>query len=339
MPQSITNEKELATYLTSKIHPFSKITILSGGHANFTFLIEDLAGNLTVIKHAEPYLKDQPSWDLPTSRMDSETRALKLLWDILPRGDTIRNEHLVIRTPEVYSYDSEAHVIHESYAGPRTLKAAYSEDANVDIKAWGREIGYWVAGLHVCTKNTDLGDVSWATGIYRHIYSGLAGVLEEYGLDMELGVRVNERYGSLLEKEGQNVCHGDFWCGNMILSEDGRVMTVGDWEMVRRGNGATDIGQFAAEAYLLDRFRGGRGLLNAFVRAYKEKIKIDRGFAVRVAIYCATHLIYWPRSIYWVDKDETIKLAKDAYAVLLMIEQEDWEGLRNSFVGSVFEDI
>lgn len=46
---------------------------------------------------------------------------------------------------------------------------------------------------------------------------------------------------------------------------------VVDWELVRRGCGATDVGQFAAESWLLDRFRGGRGLLKAFLEGYQEE--------------------------------------------------------------------
>ena len=339
MSISITTEEELASYLKGKSIAFKKITMLSGGNANFTFTVEDLEGNLTVMKHAEAYLKVQPSWHLGTSRMDSEARALETLASILPHSGITQEGDHVVRIPIIYSYDSDAHVIHESYAGPLTLKAAYSEVPDINVQAWGREIAHWVANLHLLTNSTELGDVSWATNIYRHMYNGLAGVLEKYGLDHELGVRINEKYGSLLAIEDQNVCHGDFWCGNMILSQDGKIMTIGDWEMVRRGNGATDIGQFSAEAYLLDRFRGGKDMLNPFLRAYKEKVKIDRDFAIRVAVHCATHLIYWPSSVHWVEKDETIKLAKEACDVLVMVEKQDWQGLRNTFIGEVFVDV
>jgi hypothetical protein len=38
--------------------------------------------------------------------------------------------------------------------------------------------------------------------------------------------------------------------------------------MTRRRTSATDVGQFTAEAFSLDRFCGGRGLLRAFLNAY-----------------------------------------------------------------------
>lgn len=47
-------------------------------------------------------------------------------------------------------------------------------------------------------------------------------------------------------------------------------MAVVDWEMVRRGCGATDAGQFAAEAWLLERFHGEKGLLGAFLGGNRD---------------------------------------------------------------------
>lgn len=46
--------------------------------------------------------------------------------------------------------------------------------------------------------------------------------------------------------------------------------------MVRRGCGATDVGQFAAEAWLLERFCGERGLLGAFSGGLSRRRKGGR---------------------------------------------------------------
>ena len=54
-------------------------------------------------------------------------------------------------------------------------------------------------------------------------------------------------------------------------------MAVVDWEMVRRGCGATDVGQFAAESWLLERFHGGRGLLGAFLGGYRYGGREEEG--------------------------------------------------------------
>ena len=69
----------------------------------------------------------------------------------------------------------------------------------------------------------------------------------------------------VLESTGDGEGEGE---GEGREEGEGTVLSVVDWEITRRGIGATDVAQFAAEAYLLDRFCGGKGLLGAFVEAY-----------------------------------------------------------------------
>ena len=82
--------------------------------------------------------------------------------------------------------------------------------------------------------------------------------------------------------------------------------------MCRRGNGATDVGQFAAEAYLLDAFCGKRRLRKAFLQGYCSKMlelgldsAQDRAFVERVVIHTGVHLSYWPAVMQWTDKEQT----------------------------------
>ena len=87
---------------------------------------------------------------------------------------------------------------------------------------------------------------------------------------------------------------------------DGKgVVTVVDWEMVRRGCGATDVGSFATEAWLLDRFRGKRGLLGGFLAGYKRGGKLEEAFVRRVVMHMGVHLAYWPSRVRWGDDAET----------------------------------
>ncbi|XPS79051.1 hypothetical protein M3J07_011056 [Ascochyta lentis] len=98
-----------------------------------------------------------------------------------------------------------------------------------------------------------------ALHLYRHSHDNLHMALSEFG--------------SLIVSDDECICHGDFWPGNVLIQpgsgKGGDVQsTVVDWELVRRGTSATDVGQFAAEASLRDRFKGGRGLLAAFLGCY-----------------------------------------------------------------------
>ena len=114
--------------------------------------------------------------------------------------------------------------------------------------------------------------------MYRFGYRRLEGALKEMGFDGALGAQINDKYGAMLLTDNECVCHGDCWSGNILVSEDQSTLTIIDWEMTRRGCGATDVGQFAAEAYLLDVFKGSRGLMESFLQAYKKNTATSKEF-------------------------------------------------------------
>lgn len=101
--------------------------------------------------------------------------------------------------------------------------------------------------------------------------------------------------------------------------------------MVRRGTGATDVGQFAAEAFLLDRFRGGRGLLPAFLNSYAAARKNDADGATtlskewlkRMVVHWAVHIAFWPSRVVWTDKEGTQQLVDLGVSVLKDILEDN----------------
>lgn len=254
--------------------------------------------------------------------MDFEAAALQTLAPQLPAND-------LVRTPEVHSYDAENHVLMLVDGGERTLKAAYG-DSGLDVRAYGKGLGRWVAGLHAATARTEIGDNRTGKAVYRFAYSGLAGVAKEYGIDPALSERVDREFGSLIQTDDHCVCHGDFWPGNVLVSETGGKLMVVDWEMVRRGCGGTDVGQFAAEAWLLDRFRGGRGLLGAFLAGYREAVEPSRQSLKRMAVHFGTHLAFWPTRVEWGSREETRGCVLLGQEVLKRAVDEDWEWLEES---------
>lgn len=146
---------------------------------------------------------------------------------------------------------------------------------------------------------------------------------------MELGAVVNNYFGHFLTIEKESVCHGDFWPGNVMLQSGSQtgspdVITVIDWEMVRVGNSATDVGQFAAEAFLLDRFYGGKGLHTSFIRAYFQSSAVKFGvkdwlynWMTRVVVHFAAHIAFWPsRSVHWANGEDTKALIDMAINIL-----------------------
>jgi len=173
-----------------------------------------------------------------------------------------------------------------------------------------------------------------------------------------------------VENGASAICHGDFWPGNVLLSTgtegstvryeslskgasgkvdelevsgiggvdstsiSARRLTVLDWEMSRRGHGATDVGQFAAEAWLLDTFRGGRGLLTAFLSAYAEEVghRMTLMFAKRAGVHMGVHLAYWPSMVVpaWADEAGTIGILEFGRDLAVNVEGRGVEWMRES---------
>ncbi|KAK0509468.1 hypothetical protein JMJ35_007862 [Cladonia borealis] len=320
----ITNTEQLVAYLDRKHTAFSPDSLqrLNGGVGNFVWRMISKSGESVIIKHAEPYVAASASrMPFPVDRMDFEHRMLSYLTEKPLVQET------PVFTPQCYEYDAENHALWLEYAGRRTFKEAYTDPA-LDIPQLGRELGKWLAIFHREASSLDIGNNKTAKAIYRYSYSNVATSLSKYGLDPAIGEQVDREYGSLLATDDGCICHGDFWPGNILVGS-GQKLSVVDWEMVRRGCGATDVGQFAAEAWLLDRFRGGRGLLPAFLNSYRETAKHKEGlssyetgrpmteFFRRVAIQLGTHLAFWPTRVSWGTEDETQDVVKQGFEVLV----------------------
>jgi len=333
-----TTTEELRHYLNSKSIPAADVESLSGGTANYVWRIATLLGRTSIIKHAEPFIASNPAFQFPQDRMDFEALALREI----PAALKTTTDNTVI-LPALFYYDAEAHVLNIADAGSRTLKEAYS-DEKIDVVALGSALGKWLAHLHSSTTKEDLRsqfDNQTAKSSYRHSYINLASALKSQGLDETLGEQINEKFGSLIATDDISICHGDFWPGNILLSDHDEMKevkcTVVDWEMVRNGNGATDIGQFAAEAWLLDRFRGGRGLLDAFLRGYIEEKKITREDAIRVAVQLGTHVSFWTTRVKWGTAEQTRDCVVYGSEVLSKLEEGDFAWLKTSAVGVLFD--
>lgn len=325
----ITNTEQLTAYvgnLGEAEIDSNSLRLLAGGSANFVWRAVEKSGKRIIIKHAESFVKAAPGLPFSVDRMDFEHRATTTLPPLLDSSS-------LVSIPEVYRYDSDSHVLMMEDGGNRTLKEAYVDSA-LDISAFGIALGRWLAGLHQRTKSAAIGNNQAAKSMYRFAYSRLAGALQKYDQDPSLAEQIDARYGSLLQTDDECVCHGDFWPGNVLISEQGRLSIV-DWEMVRRGCGATDMGQFAAEAHLLDRFRGGRGLRAAFLKGYGGMGELDRQFVERVAVHMGVHLAFWPTRVSWGTEQETKEVVEVGYELMkgAIGHDESW------LVGSLLDEL
>ncbi|KAF2637706.1 hypothetical protein P280DRAFT_530035 [Massarina eburnea CBS 473.64] len=347
-PPNLTTEEGLSAYLTTHSIPYSNITLLTGGTANYVYRVTSPSGQTNIYKHAAPYLHSNHSFAFDPVRMDYENHALAVVPPLLQQQLPESNVHAVAR----FHYDKQRRLLCLEDGGERELKKAYT-DGRLDIPKIGEQLGKWIAALHMSTTKTSLSlsnpqdlkaNNAIGVAIYRHAYSNLSTALANYGHDAEFGKRIDEVFGSRLATENECICNGDFWPGNVLVkfrdeTEKDVDLTVVDWEMTRRGTSATDVGQFAAEAFLLDRFRGGKGLLPAFLNEYvktreagvaKDGVVIGREWIRRMAIHWATHVAFWPMRVEWSDQEGTRKLVDVGVGVLKAVVDDDCESLRGS---------
>ena len=316
----IINTEQLKAYLGGLDNTeldLNTLQLLSGGSANFLWRLRDRSGKSIIVKHAEPYIKTAPRLSFPVDRMSFEHKAMSCLPLLLDPSS-------LVSVAKIYHHDSHKHMLMMEDGGPHTLKEAYA-DPTLEIPKFGEALGGWLALLHQRTQKTDIGDNQTAKSIYRFSYTHLAAALQRYGQDPSLAEQIDVQYGSLLQSDDDCVCHGDFWPGNVIINDQGKLKIV-DWEMVRRGCGATDVGQFAAEAHLLDRFRGGRGLRSAFLKGYRATGELNSRFLKRVAIHMGVHLAFWPTRVSWGTDEETKEMVEVGCGLMrdALGEDESW---------------
>lgn len=341
---SLTTTEGLEVYLASRGVKHTDIKLVSGGYTNFVYRVTLLDGKTSIYKHASSHSRTSTNFALDPVRMDYENRVLEILPPLISKEVPASRVHAV----EWYSYDSEAKLLCLADGGDSNLKDAYT-DPKLDVTQIGQDVGKWIATLHMCSTKTtfslsDAEDIKAnsviGVDLCRHSYANLHLALKNYGHRPELAEYINNTFGSQLamESDWECICHGDFWPGNVLIkfpdsSSTNYDITVVDWEITRRGISATDVGQFAAEAFLLDRFRGARGLLPAFLNAYagaRNKGDIGKEWVRRMCVHWGVHIAYWPTRVPWTNREGTQELVNIGAGVLQAAVDGDWDKLRKS---------
>ena len=278
--------------------------------------------------------------------------------------DASNIERTHVHTARFKSYDRDIKLLCTEDGGDRNLKDAYKDLSLAEVQEIGTELGKWLVKLHGTTplsyvsgddekRNNPVG-----VAIAGYTYQRLVGTVNSYCDNFETGrlsnealaehmkpydetrwradklsKRAGELVGNRMAKTRRSVCHGDFWPGNIMLRSNisskgsSHILTVLDWELTRIGNSATDIGQFAAEATILDLLNGNNyqsGLCAAFIRAYFKTSAVGIGssetiyaWMTQIAIHYAVHLIVWPSiAVHWAPKEDAPSFCVHGFTVL-----------------------
>ena len=350
------DKESLRQYLNANSISYVDIVALErGGVVNYIWRVTAPDGGTSIIKHASYHLRVNKAFLVPLDRMHYEVHALRTIPGLLPGDDT---DHLNIQPPVVLHYNAEKHTIQLSDGGSRNLAQSYRDPA-VDVQAIGSRLGVWLANLHAVTSSaavlpTVKAQFNNLTGkrVYRTSLNGLAAALAKFGHDPALGERMNAKFGAMLDTDEACLVHGDFWTANVVVadaassassSSSSPGLTVIDWELTRVGNGATDVGQFAAEAWLLDTFAAsrhsggapdvaaGRGLVGAFLKAYLGERRLGDEDKIRVAAQFGTLMVYYPSILSYPDGGrQPAEMVKVGIEMLRRIDAGDVAALKGS---------
>jgi thiamine kinase-like enzyme len=343
---------------------------LTGGTVNYVYRVHFGEGTpeegTFIVKHAESHIRVNKDLPFDTARMDFEAKILPAVRRTEEKAKPMAQQNVknlpVPRASAVRMiyYNAERKLLFLRDGGERNLKEAYT-DQTLDMQEIAFDLGKWLATLHNASRNDpnmvtqnltrSVGDNEIAAKMYRHSYINLHIALSKYGHDINLAERVNDEFGSLLTTDKECLCHGDFWPGNVLVRAapttatqyqysktlmDPTNLTIVDWEMSRQGSSATDVGQFAAEAFLLDRFRGDRGLRVGFLDAYilarrwDKNSSIRSSWLIRMAIHWAVHVAFWPTRVAWADEAGTQELVDIGVGVMRLALYGDLFGVVKS---------
>lgn len=299
------SEGWLADHLTRANFAFDSITELGNNEdsQHYVWRVSDPSGYTTIFKRA----KDG-------TPLSNEVAALTNLSSLLS-GFTIAVSD--VKMPELVLYDDNSHVLQLSDVRPRTLhEVCKAPDANRDtLYMAGRRLGAWLAMLHMATEGTQLADDSAARARAKKPYLDYANRLRKLVFDEEavnMAEVVGEKYARVLDAEGEVMCHGSFGPSSVVVNDRGLAryndestgsarpeLTTINFASIHRGSAAIDLGQFAAEAYVLKSLFGNQGLLNGFLSAYCHLKSSGMDFGRRMAVHCGVHLVYWSRDGTW----------------------------------------
>ncbi|KAL7268752.1 hypothetical protein RUND412_008608 [Rhizina undulata] len=361
----LTTAAGLTSYLSTTSSPAHNITPLSGGFANFTFRGTISAGSeekTVIIKHAEPFVALAKNISFDPVRCYYESATLKSL-SALQVSINAGEVDFTIRLPKVLEYFPETHTIITTDAGPRseTLKAALltnslSPELLVPI---GTLLGRFLQRLHSYGRTAEAEEIK--TVLQGNTQSSHMSLFVTYGRLSETVTMYPrllpyaEVFSSVLfymtplylsPQSSSTLTHGDFWCGNILLSPSSSIpkeIIVIDWEVAKYGPSFADLGQMCAELFLPFHFHGveaGREIIKAFLGAYAEGMEVEerRELAWRTAVHFGTHLVVWPPRVQgWGSKERVEEGVSVGAEYVRRGWERDWEWLKGSVLGVLLE--
>lgn len=269
-------------------------------------------GEVAILKCADSTPKYRP-YPVSAERLRFEVKALRsrAVADACAREPSVR-------VPRVLRETRNGFIM--SCVGETDLRAAYKDTATdpsvLDAEAIGARLGRWLGALHLA--GIALGEDGWGR---QHAELGqfyAPGGLAERSLEgaaFEGDGGGEETAGRVLAAlrapaPVHTLTPWDFRPMNVVVhfpgqeeegNEAGKVgreepgLAVVDWELCHYGDPSDDVRMWTAEVMILEAKFGDRGLLSAFLTAYRGvagAALVDEAFVARVALSVGVY-VHW----------------------------------------------
>jgi aminoglycoside phosphotransferase (APT) family kinase protein len=232
----------VSAWLTEHVHgavgPFT-FELVAGGRSNLTFRVADAAGHEWALR------RPPVSHVLPTAH--DMVREHTVLSAVGPAGIPVPRT-VALCTDETVN-ERPFYVM--AFVNGHILRDANQARAELPVDARGRvgtALATTLARLHALDPDEiGLGDLARHDGyVERQLrrWQGQYDQMQVEGVDQgDVVAEVGERLArSVPEQQRVSVVHGDYRLDNTVLSDDGSLLAVLDWEICTLGDPLADVG-------------------------------------------------------------------------------------------------
>ncbi|KAJ7835403.1 kinase-like domain-containing protein [Mycena leptocephala] len=330
-------------YLVPTQFASTSVILLCGMHSNFTYRLHLLTPHMgrstLVMKYARSDIVLSASEILSAmERQTFEAKALEKIRQELDCGP-------FATVPELYHFDEQAHVIIMEDCGVQSLNLKQLMLTATPSPAVAREIGLalgqFLGRLHLWgAKNYCLDHLRAPHIYFDHGKLSAVACLPTPVLENTLDALraiVAERTAEIHHSR-ETLTMGDFWTGNVMVTLrpadiEGPALErvhVIDWELVKPGVAALDIGQFCAEMHTFTLFRPdtiapASALIDAFLTAYRVHCGTMALHTPSVAAkHMGAHLVVITPWVEWGTPQDTAKAIEVGLTYLIEGGSEQW---------------
>ncbi|KAI6257882.1 hypothetical protein MCOR29_000348 [Pyricularia oryzae] len=245
-----------------------------------------------------------------------------------------------VRVPTVLRETANGLVM--SWAGDVNLLEAFARSLPLDYADVGARIGRWLGHLQtagVKTGPAGFDPVNPELGRFYNPGGYLDKLVESAIPDPAESAAVLRSMRAT--QSVRTLTAWDFRPMNTLLSSAAGprpALYVVDWELAQFGEAAGDVAMWAVEAMVLEHKHGNRGMLDAFLRAYRANSGgiVDEAFEAKAGMLTGLMLTYFMRIAprLWGSTDDEVALwRRRAVEYLRAGANRDMKFLRSSEIG------